>query len=141
MQANRYLHVTVRKKFHIIYFVAGYRAKNPFNLGDRAYLYFYHFTLIMFMNKRLTLTPTANFASQNLQLYSSPGCVQPCPVYDCSFYLESIVDKPHQPQAPKLMHRCRDLSRLVTSRYLSDGRVLDKFPYSHGSKGTGRENA
>ena len=88
--------------------MTGYRTKNAVNLGERACFYFYHFELIVFMNKRLTLAPTANFASQHLQLYSSPGCVQPCTVYDCFFYLESIVDKPHQPQAPKLMTRCLD---------------------------------
>ena len=53
--------------------------------------------------KRLMLTPTANFASRYLQLHSSLGCVQPCTVYHCFIYLESIVDKPHQPQGPKLM--------------------------------------
>ena len=62
----------------------------------------------MFMNKCLTLTPTANFASRHLQFHSSLGCVQPCTVYHCFFRLESIMEKPHQPQAPKLMPRCRD---------------------------------
>ena len=62
----------------------------------------------MFMNKRLTLTPAANFASRHFQLHSSLGCVQPCTVYPCFFCQESIVDKPHQPQGPKLMPRCRD---------------------------------
>ena len=62
------------------------------------------------MNKRLLvmLTPIANFASRHLQLQLPLGCVQPCTVYHCFFCLESIVDEPHQPQAPKLMPRCRD---------------------------------
>ena len=107
-QANGYLRVTRRKESHIIYFVTSIRAKNPFNLGERAYLYFYYFALIIFMNKRLTLTPTANFASRHLQLHSSLGCVQPCTVLHCLLCLESIVDKPHQSQDPKLMPRCRD---------------------------------
>ena len=84
--------------------------QEPPYLGERAHLYFYHFALIMLMNKRLGLTPTvtANFASRHLQIHSSLSCVQPCTVYPCFFCLESIVDKPHQPQGPKLTPRCRD---------------------------------
>ena len=37
---------------HITYCVTGYRAKDLFNLGERACFYFYHFELIVFMNKR-----------------------------------------------------------------------------------------
>ena len=106
-QAYGYLRVTRRKNSHIIYFVTGYRSQNLFNLGERAYCYFYHFALIIIMSKRLTLPPTANFASQHLWLHSSLGYVQPCTVYHCLFCLESTVDKPHQRQAPKLMLRCR----------------------------------
>ena len=95
---------------YIIYFVTGYRFQNLFNLGERAYWNFYYYALKVFMNKRLTLTPTANFASQHLQLHSSLGCVQPCTVYHNPFYLESIVDKPHHRRSQKLMPRCWDLS-------------------------------
>ena len=73
-----------------------------------AHFCFYHFELIVFMNKRLMLTPTANFASRYLQLHSSLGCVQPCTVLHCLLCLESIVDKPHQSQGPKLMPSFRD---------------------------------
>ena len=79
-QANRYLRPTRQKNPHIIYFVTDYLAKDLFNLGERAYLYFYYFALIMIMNKRLTLMLTANFTSQYLRLHSSLGCVQPCTV-------------------------------------------------------------
>ena len=96
-QANRYLRVTSEEEL-------------IFNIGEREYLYFYYFALIVLMNKRLTLTPTANFASQHLQLHLSLGCVQPCTVYHNPFYLESIVDKPHHRRSQKLMPRCWDLS-------------------------------
>ena len=72
------------------------------------FISFYLFKLIAFMNKRLTLTPIANFASRHLQLWSSPGCVQPCTVHHCFFRLELNVDKPHQPLGSKLILRCRD---------------------------------
>ena len=126
-QANRYLRPTRQKNPHIVYFVTDYLAKDLFNLGDRAYLYFYYFTLIMFMNMRLTLTPTANFASQCLQLHSSLGCVQPCTAYHCFFFLESIVDKPHQ-QGPKPIPRYRDflVSNLGEHRFES---YTNSFPW------------
>ena len=82
MKSNRYLRVTRQKDSHIIYYVTDYLAKDLFNLGEGAYLYFYYFALIMIMNKRLTLMLTANFASQYLRLHSSLGCVQPCTIYN-----------------------------------------------------------
>ena len=74
------------KKSHIIYFMTGYRTKNAVNLGERACFYFYHFELIVFMNKRLMLTTIANFASRHFQLHSSLGCVQPCTIYNTASF-------------------------------------------------------
>ena len=96
-----------RRKSHIRCFSTGYRAKDPFNLGERAYLYFYYFTLIIFVSKRLMLTPTANLASQHLQFHSSLGCVQPCGVY------RHLLSRISHGQAistagPKLMPHCQD---------------------------------
>ena len=74
-QAYGYLRVTRRKNSHIIYFVTGYWTKDPYHLDERAHCYFYHSELTVFINKRLTLTPTANFVSRHLQLCSSLGYV------------------------------------------------------------------
>ena len=40
-------------KFSMIYVVTGCQTKNSFDLGKRAYRYFYYFALIVLMNKRL----------------------------------------------------------------------------------------
>ena len=71
-----------RKISHMTYFTNDYRAETRYHLGERAHFYFYHFALIVFMNKRLMLTPTASFASRYLQLHSSLGYVHPCTVYN-----------------------------------------------------------